>query len=103
MQCWISACQNPVIGSGELPYNDFFAKGLACGLWLPPADIISAMGNTGLHSDTMRYDREYIAFHIGVINVRLVRFILLTPPVGYIQYPECAAKLHWVGVVIIEI
>jgi hypothetical protein len=32
-----------------------------------------------------------------------VRFLLLTPPVGYVQYPKCTAKLYWIGVVIIEI
>jgi len=29
-QFWVSACQNLIIGSSELPDNDFFAKGLAC-------------------------------------------------------------------------
>jgi len=31
IQYRIIAWQNPVIGSCLLPYNDFFAKGLACG------------------------------------------------------------------------
>jgi len=103
IQFWINACHNPVIGSSELPYNAFFAKGLACGFWLPPADIISAKGNTGLHSDTMWYDWEYGVRHIGEIGVLWVCFLLLTPPVGYVRYPKCTAKLHWVGVVIIEV
>jgi hypothetical protein len=31
IQFRVSACQNPVIGSGELPYNDLFVQCLACG------------------------------------------------------------------------
>jgi len=65
IQFWVSACQNPVIGSSKLPYNGFFAKGLACGCSLPPGNNISAKGKTGLHSDTMWYDSEYVAPHIG--------------------------------------
>ena len=61
----------------------FFAMGLACGFWLPPANHISAMGKTGLHSDTMWYDREDVLRHIGDIGVLWVSFLLLTPPVGY--------------------
>jgi hypothetical protein len=51
----------------------------------------------------MWYDAEYVTRHIGEIGVLGVRFFLFMPPVGYVQYPECTAKLHWVGVVIIEI
>ena len=34
---------------------------------LPPYHI-SHKGTTGLHSDTVMYDREYDAFHIGEIG-----------------------------------
>jgi len=60
-------------------------------------------GKTGLHSDTMWYEREYVARHIGEIGVLWVRFLLLSPPVGYVRYPKCTANLHWVWVVILEI
>jgi hypothetical protein len=53
----------------KLPYNDFFAKGLTCGFELPSADNISAKGKTALYFDTMWYDREYIACHIGEICI----------------------------------
>jgi len=43
--------------------------GLACGFWLPPADNILAKGITGLHSNAMRYDRDYVVHHIGEISV----------------------------------
>jgi len=64
IQFRVSAFQNPVIGLSTLPYNHFFAKGLACGFSLPPANNISAKGKTGLHSDTMWHEREYVARHI---------------------------------------
>jgi hypothetical protein len=69
IQFCVSACQNPVIGSNELPGNDFFAKGLAWGFGLPLPSNISAMGKTGLHSDTIWYDREYVARHTGEIGI----------------------------------
>jgi len=103
IQLCISTCQKSVTGSSELPYNYFFAKGLACGSWPPPANNISAKGKTGLHSDTMWYDREYVARHIGEIGVLWVRFLLLEPSIGHVRYPKCTANLHWVGVVIIDI
>jgi len=68
-----------MIGSSELPNNDFFVKGLACGFWLPPDNNISAKGKTGLHSDNMWYDKEYVARHIGEIGVLWVCLLLLTP------------------------
>ena len=80
-----------------------FMKGLACGFRQPPADHISLKGKTGLHSDTMWYDSEYDAHHIRVISVRRVHCLSLVPPVGYVRYTKCAAKLHWVEVIIIEI
>jgi len=36
-------------------------------------------------------------------SVYIECFVLLAPPVGDIQYPECTANLDWVGVEIIEI
>jgi len=103
MQFWVSTSQNPVIGLSKLPFKDSFAIGLACGCWLPPAAKISGKGNTGLHSDTMRYDREYVACDIGEIRVQWVCFLLLMPPVCYVQYSKWTSNLHLVGVVIIEI
>jgi len=41
--------------------------------------------------------------HVGKIGILWVRFILLTPPVSYVQQPKCTANLHWIAVVIIEI
>ena len=61
------------------------ARNLACGVWLPPADNLSAEGYTGRDSDTMWYDREYVAHHIGEIRVLWVHFPLLTSPVGYVR------------------
>jgi len=82
IQFWVGVCQNPVIDSSKLPSNDFFTNDLACGFWLATAENISAKYNTGLHSDTMWYDTEYVAHHIWEIGVLCVRFLLLTPPVG---------------------
>ena len=103
IQSWVMACQNPVRGSGKLPYNNFFDKGLACGFWLPPANNILPKGDTGLHSDTMRYDRKYVLCDIGEISVLWVCFLLLAPPVGYVRYTKCTTNLHLVVVVIFEI
>jgi hypothetical protein len=74
-----------------------------CSFWHPPAANISAKGTTAIHCDIMWYDREYLACHIGEISVHWVRFVMLTPAVGYIQYPKCTANIHWVVVVVIEI
>jgi len=78
-------------------------QGLACGFWLPPADNISLKGYTGHHSDTMRYVGECISCHSRESSVLGVRFLLMSPPVGDIWYPQCIANLHWVAVIIIEI
>jgi hypothetical protein len=82
IQFSIVTSQLSVIGWSELPYYGYFAKGLACDFSLPPRDHISPMGNTCLHSDTVRYDREYIAYRIGEIGVLCVRYVLLPGPVG---------------------
>ena len=95
--------QNPGITSSKLPYTGVFVKGLACGYWLPSAYNISDKRTTGLHYDTMWYDTEYVARHIGETSVLWVCCILLPSPVSNIGYPKCTANLHWVGVVIIEI
>jgi len=96
------ACQYSFIGSCKLPYNDFFLKHLACGFWMSPANNISPMGKTGLHSNTMCYNRQYIVSHIGEIGIVWVWFFLLASRVGDIQYPKCNLKLHRVGVVMIN-
>jgi hypothetical protein len=103
IQFRVRACQNPSIASSKIPYDDFFGKGLACGFWLPPANNILAKGKTGLHSDNMWYDREYVPRHIGEISVLSVHFLLMSPPIGYVRYPKCPANLQGVWVVIIEI
>jgi hypothetical protein len=43
--------------------------GFTCGFLLPPSDYISLKGNAVLHSDIVRYDREYISCHIGEISI----------------------------------
>jgi len=83
--------------------QQLFPKGSRLWFWLPPADNISAKGKSGFHSDTMKYDREYVARNIGEISVLWVRFLLLVPPIGYVRLPKCTANIHWVRVVIIEI
>ena len=103
IQCWVNTCQNPVIGLHKLSYNDIFAKGISCGIWLPPVDNISAKGNTDLHTVTIWYDRGYGMRHIGEISVLSVPILLMFPPVGYVRYPQCTANLHCIRVVIIEI
>jgi hypothetical protein len=70
---------------------------------MPPAYIISAKGKTGLHSNTIWYDIEYIARQIGEIGVLWVRFLQLSPQIGYVRCPKCTANHHFVGVVIIDI
>jgi len=98
IQCLVITCQYPVIGPSRLPYDDIFAKGFACGFWQPPADNVLSKGKTGLHSNTMWYDREYIPWHIGEIGVLPVCFILLMPPVGDIRWPKWTTNYHRVGV-----
>jgi len=99
----VITCQNPNIPSNTQPYNYIFATGLVCGFWLPPAKNILPKGETGLHSDTMCYDRKYIVCHIGAICILWVHFLFPLTPVCYIQYPKSTANLHWVGVEIIGI
>jgi len=82
IQCWVIACQNPVIGSSNLPYTNLFANGISCGFWLPQADRISPKGKTGLHSHNMWYDREYVSCRIREIALHWVSVLLLLPPVG---------------------
>jgi len=70
---------------------------------VPQANDILAKGKAALHSDTMWYDREYVARHIGEIGVLAVGFLLLSPSIGYVWYPKSTPNHQWVGVVIIEI
>ena len=95
--------QYPLIGSSQLPYNYFLAKGHACGFRLPPADSISPGGISSLHSDTVWDDRQYVVCQIRHISALSVRIILLVPPVGDIGYRKCTVNLDQVEVVIIEI
>jgi len=74
-----------VIGSRELCYYIMFAQGPAFGLWLPAPDLISPTRLTGLHSNVVRYDKEYVACHIGVIGALCVHFFLLETKVGDIR------------------
>jgi len=84
IQFRVSAGLNPVIGSSILPYDNYVAKRPACGFCLRPTRYISAKGKTGLHFDSMWYDREYVACHIGEIGALRTRFLLLAPPDGYV-------------------
>jgi hypothetical protein len=95
--------QNPVCCSRKPPHHDIFAKRLACSCWVPPANITLAKGTTGLHCNTMYHDREHFVCLIEEISIHLVRFLLLAPPVGSVQYKQFTANLHWVGVEIIQI
>jgi len=103
MQCCIISCQYSVNSLTKLPYCDLFPKGLACGFRLSPADNVSPKGNTGLHSNNMSYDREYVVCHIGEITLLWLCFLLLMPTIGDTRYAKFSANLHWVGVVIIKI
>jgi hypothetical protein len=77
IQHWIIACQYSVIRTGVPPQNDFFAMTLAYGFRLPSSDNIPRKGKTRHHSDTIRYDSEYVLCHIGELNVIWVCFYLL--------------------------
>ena len=99
----VIACQYPIIGANILPYYNLFPKGFACGFWLPPADNVLSKGKTGLHSDSMRYDWEYVACHIGEIGILSVHVLWLSPACCDIRDPKCTPKLHRVGVAIIGI
>jgi len=103
IQCCVIACQYPIIGWRNLPYNEWFANGLASGFWMPWAGTIMSNGSNGLHWENMSYGRDYFVYHIQEIGVLWVRRLLLAPPVSYVQFPKCTATLHWVRVVIIEI
>jgi len=74
-RCWVISYQCPETASSKLPYSEFFVKVLTCGVWFPPADNIVPKGKTGIQSDTMCYEREYIPSHIGDIHVLLVHFL----------------------------
>jgi hypothetical protein len=69
MQLKVVTGQQSVIDSSELPYYGNFTKSLACGFRQPPPDPISLKGQTGLRSDSVRYDREYVPHHIGEIGI----------------------------------
>jgi len=77
--------------------------GRASGFGLPQADNISPKAKTGLHSDTVWYDREYIQCQSREIGVLWVCFLSLILPVGDVLNPKCAANICTVGVVIIHI
>jgi len=95
--------QYSIIGSCKLSYNDFSTKCLPCGVSLPPATNATHKGKTGLHSDTMWYDREYIACPSREIGVLCAHFVLLVLLVSDIWYQKSSANLHRVGVVIVKI
>jgi len=85
IQCCTIAHQYSIFDLSKLPNYDLFPKCLASGFRLSPANNISSKRKPGLHSDTMWYNREYVASHIGEIGVLWVRFLLLPPSVGYIR------------------
>jgi hypothetical protein len=92
-----------LLTSRKLPNNNIFTKRLTWGFQPPPADNISARGHTGFYSTTMWHDREYVPCHIREIGIHCGRFLLLTPPVGYVRDPKWTANLHWIGVVIVGV
>jgi len=99
---WVVALHYTVIGLSKLPYNYYFMKGHAYGFRMLPIANILLKGKFGPQSDTMWYDWSYVACDIREIGVLWVHFLLLSPPVCYIQYPQCTANSHWVGVVMIK-
>jgi len=103
VQGWVITCQDSMIGSIKLPYYNFFAKSLACGFWLLPVDKVLPNGQTGLHQDTMWYDRTFITCHNREISMVWVCVFVLTLQVNYIRCLKCTAILHVVGVVFIKI
>jgi len=82
---WIIACQYFAIGSSKLPHYGIFPKCPTSGSRLSPADSVSPIGIAGCCSDTMLYDRHYVACHIEVISALWVHFLFLTPPISDIQ------------------
>jgi len=103
IQCRVMYSQHPVIGWRKLPYYDFSAKGFTCGFWLLPAYHILRNGKPGLQYNTIWYDGEYVACHIGEIGIIWVCFLVLTPLVNDIRDRECTANHHRVGMVLIMI
>jgi len=92
-----------LLACDNVPYNDCFTKGLACGFWLPPAHDIHAKGKTGPHSDTKCCDWHYVACHSSETGVLWVRWLVLAPTVGDICQPQCTVNLQSFGVTITEI
>jgi hypothetical protein len=90
----------PCNSSSNMSNCYYSTKRLACGSWLPPGDTISPMAHTGLYSDTISNDNEYITCHIIAIDALLVRFVYLIPPVRHIRYPTCTTNHHWLRAVI---
>jgi len=88
---------------GRWHVTEYVLPDIAGGFRLAPANIILTKGKDGLHCDTMWYDTEYVACHIGKIAVLWVRFLLLASPVSYVRYPKCTANLHWVREVILRL
>jgi len=103
VQFTIITCQYPIIGFCILSYNNFFAKGHACGFQLHPSDNLSPKGKTDLHSNIVWYDIKYVTGHIEEISVLWMCFSLLVPPVGIIWQPKGTVKPNQVGVVVITI
>jgi len=66
----------------KLSYYDFSLQRLARGFKLSPAKNVSPKGKTGLDSNTMWYNREYVMWHIGKIGGLGVPFLMLAPSVG---------------------
>jgi hypothetical protein len=100
---WVIACRDPSIGSSKLLDNIFFAKSLATGSGLTPANNLSTKEKTGDHSHTMAYERKYVDCHTAKIGILWVCFLLLVAAVGYVRYLKYTAHLQSVRVVIIDI
>jgi len=61
---------------------------------MPPPNYILRNGKTGLHSDTMWHNWEYIPWNIKEMSISGIGYLLFVPPVGDIRYPKCTATIH---------
>jgi hypothetical protein len=58
---------------------------------------------SGLHSDSICFNREAVTYRSGEFSVLWVSVLLLTPAIGDIQDLKCTADLQRVRAVIIMI
>jgi len=84
--CSIRCCtitnQYSGISSSKQPNYDIFPQHLASSFGLSPANNISPKGKSGLHSDTMWYNRQYVASHVAEIGKLCVSSFFLASAVS---------------------